>query len=351
MWTFFVLGCDVEAPEDTGAFDPVTAASEAGKYTVGHRQVDVTYTEPAGEERTLRTSVWYPSHETAGAPAQYLLTQSKVALEDIAAADDAEFPVVVYSHGHQGYAEASSFLAEHLASHGYYVLAPDHTGNTTFDGGDRETSIYLDRAFDLTAVFDAFEAGELVAAPRWNGRAAVVGHSFGGYTAYASAGATYDVAAMQAACDAGTGGDVCSDWDEDWAARFEAGGADARFEGVVSMAPGDYRLFGAPGVATVGVPSLLMTGEFDPERTADGASYWEGLAPLGGRYVNILGGAHNTFDDVSGSMGDGQTIDPEVGFRIVRTFAFAFVERLFGSGTYDGILDGSEEVDGAAEVF
>ncbi len=351
MWLLISLGCDLEIPEDTGVFDPVAAASEAGPYTVGHRQVEVVYTEPAGEERTLRTSVWYPSSETVGAPAQYLLTQSKVALEDIAAADDAEFPVVVYSHGHQGYAEASSFLAEHLASHGYYVLAPDHTGNTTFDGGSRETSIYLDRPFDLSAVFDAFEGGELLSDPRWNRHAAVFGHSFGGYTAYASAGATYDIGAIQAACDAGTGGDVCSDWDEAWATRFGAGGADARFEGVLAMAPGDYRLFGSSGVGAIGAPSLLMTGEFDPERAADGASYWGDLEPLGGRYVNIVGGAHNTFDDVSGSMGDGQTVDPETGFRIVRTLAFAFTEHLFGNAAYDGILDGAVEVDGAAEVF
>ena len=29
-----------------------------------------------------------------------------------------------------------------MASHGYVVAAPDHTGNTTFDGSSRDTSIY-----------------------------------------------------------------------------------------------------------------------------------------------------------------------------------------------------------------
>ncbi len=351
MWLLIALGCDLEVPEDTGEFDPVASASQPGPYTVGHREGEVLYTWASGAARTLRMSVWYPSHETTGAPAQYLLTQSKIALEDIEAADDAEFPVVVYSHGHQGYAEASSFLAEHLASHGYYVVAPDHTGNTTFDGSSRETEIYLYRPFDLTAAFDAFKAGHLISGTRWNGHAAVLGHSFGGYTAFASSGAKYDVAAIQALCEAGTGGDVCSDWSAQWASRFEAGAADERFEGVVAMAPGDYRLFGAAGVAQVELPSLLMTGEFDPERTEDGAAYWAELEPLGGNYVNIVGGAHNTFDDVSGSMGDGQTVDPEIGFRIVRTYAFAFTEGLFGDGAYDGILDGSVEVDEAAQVF
>ena len=339
------------ALDDTAVpFDPVAFASEAGPYLVGHIQREVTYADTSGEERTLRTSVWYPTYETVGFPAQYLFSQSKTALEDVPAADDAEFPVVVFSHGHQAYAEASSFRAEHLASHGTYVISPDHTGNTSVDGSGRETAIYLDRSFDLSAVLDAFEAGALLTDPRWNGQAAVAGHSFGGYTAFASAGAAYDVAAIQAECEGGEGGSACSDWSVEWAARFEEGAADPRFAAVLAMAPGNYDLFGANGVAALTVPTLLMTGEFDSERTEDGASYWTALEPLGGRYVNIVGGAHNTFADVSGSMGDGQTIDPESGFRIVRTYAFAFLEYVFGNDATLGILEGTDVVDAAAEV-
>ena len=344
----FLVACEIDDP--AVPFDPVAFASAPGPYIVGHIEREVTYADTSGAERTLRTSVWYPSHESVGFPAQYVLTQSKTALEDVPAAEDAEFPLVVVSHGHRAYAEASSFLAEHLASHGYYVISPDHTGNTSFDGSDRETAIYLDRSFDLSAVFDAFEAGDLVTDPLWNGRAAVAGHSFGGYTAFASAGATYDVAALQAECEGGEGGSVCTDWNSEWAARFEVGAGDPRFEAVLAMAPGDYGLFGSSGVAALTEPTLLMTGEFDSERTEDGASYWAALEPLGGRYVNIAGGAHNTFADVSGSMGDGQTIDPETGFRIVRTYAFAFLEHAFGDDAYLTILDGTETVDEAAEV-
>ena len=54
--------------------------------------------------------------------------------------------------------------------------------------------------------------------------------------------------------------------------------------------------------------------------------------------------------DVSGSMGDGQTIDPESGFRIVRTYAFAFLEYVFGNDATLGILEGTDVVDAAAEV-
>ncbi len=41
-----------------------------------------------------------------------------------------DFPLVIYSHGNGGLRYVSAFLTEHLASHGFVVMAPDHTGNT-----------------------------------------------------------------------------------------------------------------------------------------------------------------------------------------------------------------------------
>lgn len=43
------------------------------------------------------------------------------------------FPLVVYSHGNGGLRYVSAFLTEHLASHGFIVVAPDHVGNTAID--------------------------------------------------------------------------------------------------------------------------------------------------------------------------------------------------------------------------
>ena len=43
------------------------------------------------------------------------------------------YPVHVYSHGNMGFGGASPFLMRHFASHGWVVVAPDHTGNTFTD--------------------------------------------------------------------------------------------------------------------------------------------------------------------------------------------------------------------------
>ena len=42
-------------------------------------------------------------------------------------------PLIVFSHGNSGFRRQSTFLTTHLASRGFVVAAPDHTGNTLFE--------------------------------------------------------------------------------------------------------------------------------------------------------------------------------------------------------------------------
>jgi predicted dienelactone hydrolase len=348
-------------PDDSGVeIDDVTFLTEPGPWSVGHLPAEVTYTDAEGGPRSLRTSIWYPSRDTSGFPAQYLLglTRAEGVYEGAEPVKDEDFPVIAYSHGHRGYAEASSFLTEHFASHGYLVVAPDHTGDTTFDDPDRRTDIYFDRPADLRVTLDALDAGALVEGVRPDGDVVAVGHSFGGYTAFPAAGVAWDVPGITAACAADDSAGVCADWaadmdgdgEADWPERFAAGGGDARVRALVAMAPGDHDLLGAANLGAIEVPALLMTGEFDPERTADGAAYWADLAPTGARYLDVIGGAHNTFADVAGAMNDGQTLDPEEGHRLVRAYALAFAEQALGRGDHTAVLDGDERISDAESL-
>ncbi len=345
MTLLLLLGCATGDADTAAPIDPVTLATSPGPFGVGHRTATLELTDLAGEARSVATFAWYPTDDTSGTPATYFrgLLTSEVAWED-AAPRAGEHPVVVYSHGHQGYGEAASFLAEHLASHGFVVVAPDHTGNTTFDGDARDTLIYLQRTADLAATLDALEGGAL-ADLDGSGPIVAMGHSFGGYTVYGVAGAAYDVAAIAASCADGTGGDVCTDWDDAWAARFAAHEGDPRVVAAIAMAPGDFRLFGAAGAAAVDVPTLQMTGELDGERDADGAEYRAAL--VGHPWLDLTGGGHNAFVDLAGSLGDGQTLDPEIGHRVVRAYSLAFAAHHTGDARMDDLLDGSVLVDEA----
>lgn len=102
-------------------------------------------------------------------------------------------PVVVFSHGMNASGTQSRFLTEALAKRGYLVLAPDHR-----DGGRPRQPLrepgawtdgtYRERAGDVRAVLDALRA-EPWSKLADRSRLALAGHSLGGYTALALAGA------------------------------------------------------------------------------------------------------------------------------------------------------------------
>lgn len=322
---------------------------KVGPRAVGYRVSETTWDTPDGP-RALRLAIWYPTDAPAGPAFKYreLFDAEGVTL-DAPPAGNAH-PVVVFSHGHLAYAEAASFLAVFLASHGRVVVAPDHTDNTTFDGPERETPIYWQRPRDLSAVLDHLEA--LPDGDPLSGRLdlrgpLLVGHSFGGYGAFASAGAVYDLPAIDAGCASDPSDPICSDWDA-WRDRFEAPLADARFAGFVPMAAGDFGRFGADGVGAVTRPVLEMTGGLD--LGADNEPYWDAL-PAGSRRVHLPAAAHNAFTDFSGILDPQEgLLDPEVGFKVIGAYTLAFDAALDGEPLATRIVDGEVAVDPAATV-
>lgn len=359
MLALVFLACHAD-PVETGApaeeEDLLTVLTEPGPYAVGYRESELSYPDPATDgatERTLRLALWYPTPDTTGDEVRYMgAFEAPGVLGDASVAEGA-FPLVVFSHGHQGYAENSSFLMVHLASHGFVAVAPDHTDNTVFDGSERRTSIYYQRPLDLSAVLDHLEQG---GEPTLDGHISddpitLFGHSFGGYTAFAAGGAAYDTEAIDAGCQDGTGNSsLCSDWSEEALARFQEGFLDERFASIAPMAPGDQDLFGA-GAAEVDVPVFLMNGDLDGATTGSGDPYWASVNRGPDRRLVIAGGAHDVFTDFSGLLDPvpGE-IEPEEGFRIVDAYGLAWVWRTLGDERAASVLDGEIEVSAAAQL-
>lgn len=112
---------------------------------------------------------------------------------------DGKFPLIVFSHGNGGVRHQSSFWCDHMASHGYIVAAPDHTGNSTVTVVEGRLVLYNPngqeasaghRPQDISFVIDRMEAMNRGEDSRFAGRVdldrvGVAGHSFGGYTAAA----------------------------------------------------------------------------------------------------------------------------------------------------------------------
>ena len=339
-----MLGCDAGGKGDTAAppVDLVARLTSRGPHAVGYAQDPVTYAAPTGE-RTLRLALWYPSDDASGASASAGLY---VAGEDVyagATLASGVFPVAVFSHGHQGYAENSGFLMEHLASHGWIVVAPDHTGNTTFDGSDRTTEIYFQRPLDISAVIDALPSLGVVGPAVADEPVLAIGHSFGGYTMFGLGGGAYD----PAVCPADSA--YCSTMTEDWASLFEAGFLDDRVGAYVVMAGGDYDLFGAAGLAAIDRPFLHLTASEDQGPGSEGDDIWAGLDDGDDVGVILEGGGHQSFTDYADLLED-VPLDAAEGFRIVDAFVLAWGERMRGETDSTAVLDGGEAVSEAATL-
>ncbi len=187
---------------------------ERGPHPVGVRTVETT--DPS-RSRHLPVEVWYPAtsryagQDTAEATMDHydLLPGFPPARQ--AAVRDAEaasgrFPVVVFSHGFGGHRRQSTFLCTHLASHGYAVVAMDHTGNTVVDMAQMTLQVMMGepmpepepmvrelitaRPLDAIFTLDRLLAGELGldAASLDAERIGMAGHSFGGWTTLMVAG-------------------------------------------------------------------------------------------------------------------------------------------------------------------
>jgi predicted dienelactone hydrolase len=315
--------------------------AEAGPYRVGYREASLTWQAPRGdgttEARVLRVAAWYPTEATSGAEVRYKGGFEAPGVLGGAPARPGVYPGVVYSHGFQGYAEASGRLCAHFASHGWVVIAPEHPGTTLVDFRDRDVTDYLWRPGDVRAALDAWEAGALGELPAAPATVVGLGHSYGGYAQLAVGGARWDVDGIDARCGGDSEAFECTGWDAGWRARFAEGALDPRVSGLVVMAPGDFDLFGAAGLAEVEVPVLHLTGALDARTTPEGANepIWAAL-PAGARRVDLLTGGHLAFTDSIGntaldtSIGDLDALEA-----VVRAAALGFARTM---------LDAEDEV-------
>jgi predicted dienelactone hydrolase len=266
--------------------------ADAGDHPVGVRSLGT-------DVAPIPLTVWYPSLEppTRDSSLKYAYAINMLGADSTTAIatyeGDAEpgaaygleagpFPLVVLSHGFAIAASSYGWLAEHLASHGMVVVAPHH--HESLDPGVLWQSTH-DRPRDVQTIlsfveeearpggeFDGFIDSETVA---------VVGHSYGGYTALAAGGARLDTGAFNAACDSAYATDdplvfLCDALGPrlvDIAGAAGVGSVPAglwpawsasEVDAVVSMA-GDAAMFGEPGLAEITVPVLAIGGTADTD--------------------------------------------------------------------------------------
>jgi len=370
-WLLFPLvACGSVEPE---------ALFEPGEHDVGYQRIEVTYTTVGQQDdRVIPVDVWYPAARDGEARATYEVA-GIVSIESEAAWDaptpdvSGAAPLAVYSHGSGGQGLLGYPYGEHLASHGWVVVAPDHVGNTSIDAtagtSDDFVRIALNRPLDIRATLDRAQAGLLDGMQVDADNALLVGHSFGGYTTLSLGGMVQDVDALLATCQGAEEDDPdCLELaNADVEAAFRAGFADDRVVALVPQAPALVSTAVPDSLADIDVPVLLQSGERDQSTThaEQAVPLWEGLNGEQDVWVNVPDGGHYTFvticDDLEPGLlnlfisgidedGCGESFLPvsEAVPRLTATLhAFGNAHVLGEKGWDEALVDGGVEVWGA----
>lgn len=191
-------------------------------------------------------------------------------------------PVVIASHGLASTPENFEELSQHLASYGYLVVLPQHPGSDfnylqkMLAGYSRnifEIQEFIDRPLDVSYVLDELERrNQTEFAGRLNLKeVGVIGHSLGGYTALALAGAEIDFERLETDCNRVV-------WDPNLSLLVQCRALelprkaynlrDSRIKAAIAINPVNSSIFGPKGLSQIQIPVFIGAGTLDPATPA-----------------------------------------------------------------------------------
>lgn len=192
--------------------------------------------------------------------------------------DDTPIPVIIQSHGLASNPEDLTEYAQHLASHGYFVAAPQHPGSDSAYAREMlagrspevfEQAEFIHRPQDVSAVIDELE--------RRNGSqfgdrlnlesVGVLGYSFGAYTTFALAGAELHFEALEDTCHIHIrqphNPSLLLQCQALRLPRHTYNLRDSRVQAILAMEPLGSEMFGADGMRHIQIPVLFIAGSHD----------------------------------------------------------------------------------------
>lgn len=204
---------------------------------------------------------------------------------DLYWSQDTHGPLVIISHGFGADRRFLGYLAHHLASHGLTVAALEHPGSnvawlTEITAGMSPTGSsailpateFIDRPKDVSFLLDEFERlnrySTILRGKLNVDRVTVIGHSLGGYTALALAGAKLDLDQLRQFCkNLGPAGLSPADWVQCTATDLPSKGKinlrDRRIVQIIALNPVIGHMFDPKSLAQITIPTLILSGTDD----------------------------------------------------------------------------------------
>lgn len=188
-------------------------------------------------------------------------------------------PLIVLTHGIGATRAKFAYLGKHLASHGFAVAIPEHSGSNrqyleAFLRGKVSNLLhpheYLRRSTELTALLDSLE--RFVATDgEWMGRldpqrVGIFGNSFGGTIALAAAGAEINSARLNKTCAENTvtfNLSILLQCDVRDLEVLNGRWHDSRIKAVFAAHPPTSTIFGPEGMGKIAIPTMLVAGSHD----------------------------------------------------------------------------------------
>jgi predicted dienelactone hydrolase len=269
-------------------------------------------------------------------------------------------PLVVLSHGFAADRNFLSYLAVHLASHGFSVVTLEHPGSNidniaeiSFNLSPNDifaASEFVDRPLDISFVLDELER----ISEDWGylrgkfdtKQVTVMGHSLGGYTALALAGAELDLKELRAFCqNMSPLGRSPADWLQCAAVKLPDSQLrlrDERVVQIIALNPVAGKLFGKRGLEKVETPALIFSSSED----AIAPPIDHQLRPFeqlqGEKYlITAIGATHMSITDIrnlNSMVGQGTLVREIMGVeaepvrQLLRGVSLAFVSQLTPEG-------------------
>ncbi|MGK7896996.1 MAG: alpha/beta hydrolase, partial [Xenococcus sp. (in: cyanobacteria)] len=184
-------------------------------------------------------------------------------------------PLVILSHGFISARSNFIYLAKHLASHGYIVIAPEHIGSNNrfkeaFLRGEISVEVspfeFYSRPLDITLLLNQIEKH-----PQFQGlinwqQVGILGHSFGGQTALVVAGAPLNHERLNQVCQKNRPTLNVSMLLQCRASYLPPGDysmRDSRIKAVAVVSPVTSSILGPESMSQITIPTMILGGSED----------------------------------------------------------------------------------------